>query len=762
MTCLVISKDVTTIAYKAFAACTNLTEIIFEEGRLSPLTIGDYAFQSCTKFKGTAYTVGEGDEAVTTYKFTVPSSVVFSGQNIFAACAFTEIEFEKGNESTSLNNTFYNCTNLKTVTNVPMVESMNGTFSGCKSLTSVEFENDKNAMISMMQGTFKNCTSLTSITIPNVGGLLPTTTTVGGTFEGCTNLAEVIFTGDCTTIGASAFKDCKNLTSITMPSTVASIGYRSFYGCTKLAEVSFAGGIETIAEEAFYGCTALTEITLPDFVSTIAKNAFYGCSNLTDLQLGAGVTTIEEGAFYNNTKLANVTWNEGLETIGKNAFYNAKSITAINFPASVRDIQESAFANCTGLESISIQNGITSIGSLAFANCSKLTSLMIPGTLETLGVGAFSGCTQLTNVSVDGTNTNYSFDNGILYNTMKTEIVFVFPSVTGDVEIPGSVLAIGEGAFQNTTITSIVLPDTITVIPANAFKGCRQLASVKMPTNLEKIGAHAFDGCISLTSITIPKTVHSTFEKDVNISDRGNITTVTEDADGIGAHAFANCISLEKVDFEYGGTQRLSIGDYAFMNCTSLKGDLDAATGEYVFTIPYRVRSEVVTNWEQENAQQNYKFEQSIGIYAFAGCTALTNVVFAETGVGTFQSPVMVQIGAFYECTSLKSVKFSSHVGDYKIYVTMKGMEMPVWRIAVQNNAFYGCTALTEVVLNGSFKNGLTFAETAFEKSGFTMPKDYVVASGTEMCEDRGETYCNSWEDSYFVYGAEVYVPGSK
>jgi hypothetical protein len=474
------------------------------------------------------------------------------------------------------------------------------------------------------------------------------------------------------------------------------------------------------------------------------------------------MTTIGEGAFNNNTKLANVTWNEGLETIGVKAFYNAKALTEITFPASVLAIEESAFANCSNLESITVQNGITSIGSLAFANCNKLTSLMIPGTLETLGIGAFSGCTNLTNVSVDGTNTNYSFDSGILYNTMKTEIIFVFPSVTGDVVIPGSVLAIGEGAFQNTTITSIVLPDTITEIPANAFMGCRQLASVTMPASLEKIGAHAFDGCVSLTSITIPKTVYSTFEYTEAPRDDRTLVTVTEDVDGIGAHAFANCTNLENVIFEEGGTQRLSIGDYAFLNCTSLKGTLDESTKEYVFTIPYRVRSAAVTRWEQENAQMNYKFEQSIGIYAFAGCTSLTNVVFEEKGAGTFQTPVMLQIGAFYECTSLKSVKFSSHLGDHKTFVTMKGSEMPVWLLGVQARAFSGCRALTEVVLNGSFKNGISFSEKAFENSGFEIPKDFVVERYTEMFEDRGEKQGDGTNDNYFVFGAEVYVPGSK
>ena len=784
---LVISKGVVTIAYKAFYKCSKLTEITFEEGRLAPLVLGDSAFQGCTTFKGTAVTTGEGDTATTKYVFTIPSSVVFSGQNIFASCAFRNIVFEKGNESTSLNSTFNGCTLLESVTNIPIVESMNSTFSGCSALKTVTFEEEKYEMISEMRGTFYECTSLKSITLPNVGALysrnaVNTVWSVNsssgksgfaGVFQGCSALEEVIFTGDCGLIGVSTFESCKNLKSLKVldangnliegvPSNVGSIGDGAFYKCTSLTSIALTGGIEVIPTYAFYGCTGLTEITLPDFVSTIAKNAFYGCTNLTDVKFGAGLVTIGESAFQGATKLANVDWNDGLETIGVKAFYNAQALTEITLPASVLAIEESAFANCSNLASVTVQNGITSIGSMAFANCSSLTAFAIPGTLETLGIGAFSGCTNLTNVSVDGTNTNYSFDNGILYNTMKTAIIFVFPSVTGDVEIPGSVLAIGEGAFQNTTITSIVLPDTITEIPANAFKGCKQLASVKMPMSLEKIGAHAFEGCTSLTSITIPKTVYSTFEKDVMVSDRGNITTVTKDVDGIGAYAFANCKNLENVIFEAGGTQRLSIGDYAFDNCINLKGTFDENTKKYVFTIPYRVRSEVVMNWEQENAQQNYKFEQSIGIYAFANCTSLTNVVFEETGAGTFQTPVMIQIGAFYQCTSLESVKFSSHVGDYKTFVSMKGSDMPVWRIAVQNSAFEGCRSLTEVVLNGSFKNGISFAETAFKDSAFEIPKDFVVEPGTEMCEDRGEKMCNSWEDSYYVYGAQVYVPGEK
>ena len=768
LTHLVISKEVVTIAYKAFASCSNLTQITFEEGRLAPLNLGDSAFVSCTSLKGE--TIGEGENAKNV--FTVPSTVIFSGSNIFAGCAFRNIVFENGNQSTSLKGTFYNCTRLETVSNIPMtIDSMDSTFQGCKSLTSVAFAEDKYAMISMMQGTFQDCESLTKITLPNVGALAARLTTSGGTFQGCTALQEVIFTGDCTTIGASAFKGCTSLKSITMPSSVSAIGVSAFYGCTSLATVNFAGGIEAIPDSAFYGCTSLTSVVLPDFVSIIGPSAFEGCTKLTDMKFGSGMTTIDSNAFKGCTKLANVTWNDGIETIGMHAFDNT-ALTAVSLPSSVMTIDEYAFANCTALASVSLQDGITSIASMAFANCTSLTSFSIPVSLETLGIGAFSGCTSLTDLAVEGGNMNFSYDSGILYNTMKTEIIYVLPSAVGVINIPNSVISLAEGAFQGTDIEGIVLPDTITAIPANAFKDCRNLVSVTLPTSLEKIGSHAFDGCRSLVSITIPKTVYSTFtvgdwiiEPGMGMGYMGR--PVLEDVDGIGAYAFANCTKLENVIFEAGGTQRLSIGDYAFMNCKNLKGAYDEATGEYVFTIPYRVRAAAISlneyayEWDPINQpgavnkyQSTDKFEQSIGIFAFANCTSLTNVVFEEKGVGTFNAPVMVQLGAFTNCTSLKKVVFSSALGDYKSsMLNEKGLDSPVCVIGVQVRAFDGCTALEEIVMNGSYKDGITFAENAFANTKFEMPKGVATSRYSDFGEGRegSEYYSTHQDDNWFI-----------
>ena len=761
LTHLVIGKNVTTIAYQAFYACSGLTKITLQEGRLAPLTLGDYAFGACNQLKGEDVEVNGEVKNV----FTIPANMVFEGTGAFTGAAFEYIVFAGDNASTTLDNTFASCKNLVSVTNIPMtISTLNATFSDCTSLTEVTFQQDKNAMINMLQGTFKGCTALTKITLPNIGALASRLSTIGGTFEGCTALQEVIFTGDCTNIGATAFKDCVNLTSITMPSSVASIGYRAFYGCTALSEVNFAGGIEAIPEEAFYGCTSLTSMELPDFVSSIGKNAFYGCTSLTDFTFGAGVVTVEERAFYNATALTNVTWNEGLETIGNYAFYNARSLTALNMPSTLISIGDNAFEGCRNVASVTLQAGVTSIGTMAFAGCAGLTSFSVPASLEYLGIGVFSGCGDLTDVAVDPQNGNFSFENGILFNTMKTEIIFVFPSVTGDVVIPGSVLAIGEGAFENTTITSIVLPDTITVIPVNAFKGCKQLKSVTMPASLQVIGASAFEGCTSLTSITIPNTVRSTFTTGDWVAEGEGFLgrPVLEDIDGIGARAFANCTALETVIFEEGGTERLSIGDYAFFNCTNLKGAYDENTKEYVLTIPYRVRSANVALMEYNSgngsgAQQTDKFEQSIGVFAFANCYSLEKVVFAETGVGTFNSPVMIQVGAFTNCTGLQTVKLSSAFGDYfNTWTFVKGGPANAKIIGIQVRAFDGCTALTNVEFpEKTFKDGLTIANSAFNGTKIEVPEKFERSDYSDLGDDRGEgrytEQSTNQDDRYFV-----------
>ena len=148
-------------------------------------------------------------------------------------------------------------------------------------------------------------------------------------------------------LGDYAFYGCSVLTSLTIPSSVTSIGYRAFYGCSGLTSLTISSGVTAIGKEAFYGCSGLTSLTIPSSVTSIGYGAFSGCSGLTSLTIPSGVTSIGD----------------------------------------------CAFLSCSGLTSLTIPSSVTSIGSDAFLGCSGLTSIYVyTKKLPKLGYYVFDGC----------------------------------------------------------------------------------------------------------------------------------------------------------------------------------------------------------------------------------------------------------------------------------------------------------------------------------------------------------------------------------
>ena len=158
------------------------------------------------------------------------------------------------------------------------------------------------------------------------------------------------FNGDVTTIGAYAFEDCDNLTSVTIPNSVTTIG-----------------------EVAFIDCTNLTSITIPNSVKTIGLSAFQDCDNLTSVTIPNSVTTVGDCAFYKCFGLTSVTIPNSVTTIGYAAFAYCESLTSVTIPDSVTTIGEWAFDSCKNLTSVTIPNSVTTIGKFAFYDCDNLS-----------------------------------------------------------------------------------------------------------------------------------------------------------------------------------------------------------------------------------------------------------------------------------------------------------------------------------------------------------------------------------------------------
>ena len=417
-----------------------------------------------------------------------------------------------------------------------------------------------------------------SITIPD------SVTTIGfGAFTASANITEIVIPDSVTSIGENAFYDCSSLQSVTIGNSVESIGYSAFEGCTSLTSIVLPNSLESIGSSAFYYCDSLTSIEIPNSVTSIGSSAFFGCSSLESIEVDKNNLNYQsiEGNLYSKSgailiqyaigKASNsFTVPSSVTSIGSSAFRGCTSLESITIGDSVESIGKWAFGNCSSLTSVVIPNSVTSIGFNAFEGCTSLTSIVLPNSLESIGTSAFYNCTSLTKVNYLGTidgwvsidfydaSSNPLANGADLYinNEKVTEAVittateikdyafYYYTSLTS-VVIPNSVTSIGERAFHGcTSLKSITIGDSVESIGSSAFEGCTSLTSIVLPNSLESIGSSAFYNCSSLTSVIIPNSVTS-----------------------IDFYAFEGCTSLTSIEIPNSVT---SIGYSAFYGCTAL------------------------------------------------------------------------------------------------------------------------------------------------------------------------------------------------
>ena len=489
-------------------------------------------------------------------------------------------------------------------------------------------------------------------------------------FSSCISLTSITIPEGVTSIGTTAFAFCKSLTSITLPESLSSIRNGAFENCTSLTSITIPNSVTSIGERAFNGCTSLTSITCeatrpPTLGSTVFP------SNLTTAYIPCGTeeayeasdwasysitTFIEEGCIdptwqilYTSTDGNIVEPNDSLvfgANIVSNEYKDGQGI--ITFDGPVTQVGARAFKNCSSLKSITIPNSVTKIENNAFMYCSSLTSVTIPNSVTSIGTSAFVYCSSLTSVILTalseeefckGQGNSLLYSKGVNY---QREIQINGTKVT-KFTIPNSVTSIGDEAFRGcSSLTSVTIPNSVTSIGWSAFYGCSSLTSVTIPNSVTSIGGFAFNGCSSLTSITIPNSVTSigigTFQSCTGLTS----VTIGNSVTSIGSSAFSGCSSLSSVTIHNSVT---SIGGSAFEGCSKLTS----------MTIPNSVTS--------------------IGIGAFEGCTGFTSVTIPNsvTNIGN---------NAFYGCTGLTSVTIEADtpptIGIYCFYYYEDGKDFPL------------------------------------------------------------------------------------
>ena len=166
-----------------------------------------------------------------------------------------------------------------------------------------------------------------------------------------------------------AFNYCYSLASVTIPSSVISIGTYAFQDCRSLASITIPSGVTSISSSAFQDCYSLSSIAIPSGVTSISQYAFNYCQSLSSIAIPSGVTSINQYAFQYCQSLASVAIPSGVTSIVGYSFQYCYSLSSVTIPSGVTSISNSAFRSCYSLSSITIPSSVTSISSYAFYNC---------------------------------------------------------------------------------------------------------------------------------------------------------------------------------------------------------------------------------------------------------------------------------------------------------------------------------------------------------------------------------------------------------
>lgn len=335
---------------------------------------GTVTIPSTVKIDGVTYTVTEiGLDAFNKCSeitsVTIPNSVTEIGFRAFSGCSGLK-SIKIGDQVSFIDSyAFQSCDGLT-----------KAEFASIESLCNIEFKDSFSNPLFYAHHLYIDGKEVTNMTIPE----------------------------SVTSIGNYAFYGCSGLTSVTIPNSVTSIGSSAFSGCTRLKEISIPNSVTSIGSSAF-SCTGIKEFTIPGFVTEILSNPFTSCTSLKEIKVDShnNYFRAKDGVLYSKDLKTLIAFPGGqsfvnipntVTSTGKHAFHGCIYLTSLIIPNSVTIIDDYTFRGCNGLTTLTIPESVTSIGSGAFWNCNGLTSVTIPESISSIGKQAFLDCISLTTV----------------------------------------------------------------------------------------------------------------------------------------------------------------------------------------------------------------------------------------------------------------------------------------------------------------------------------------------------------------------------
>jgi len=251
------------------------------------------------------------------------------------------------------------------------------------------------------------------------------------------------------------------------------------------------------------------------------------------------------------------------------AFSQSFRISTLIMNGTVKRIGSLVFSNIHSLESVTLPSTLEVIGYSAFHECSDLRNITIPASVHTIGEDPFSCCYALENIFVEDGNQIFESVDGVLFNT-ETKTLIQYPAGKEEgasYTIPNGTIIIGNGAFSNSDIKTVSIPETVTTIEVYAFEDCHELTEVAIPDGVTVIPYYGFARCRELKSVSIPDSV-TVFDSECFYEcPKLESIYLPPNTTEIGSSAFSGCESLRTVTIP-SGVETLRTA--AFKDCKGL------------------------------------------------------------------------------------------------------------------------------------------------------------------------------------------------
>ena len=458
----------TTITEECFFQCRSLTSFNIPP---SVKQLEDKCFSECSNLQ-TVY---------------IPKSVVSFGSGVFVSC-HPELTLIFDNDSTL---TFQNESVFEDQMKILKFYLGNGpTAFVPSSVETIEIAAFENKQIKTIE--FENVNNILSI---------------GDSAFSGSSLETITLSNKLTSIRPYTFSNAKSLTTIKIPSSIQEICEYSFYECNSLETITFEGSSESISNR--HRLFSTSELT------SIGKFAFSGCTQLKDFELPSSVLHINESSFsyypettfrlpkdlsylgpnafsHSNIQEFQIEGIETLTTLLSYSFSNLPELLTLTIPDSVETIETDSIRNCSKLKTVTLGAHVTKINDKAFNNLESLENVsLIDTNVQTLTSFSFYECPKLYLIIVDD-NSNFIFEEGILFNKYKTELILYLKSYNlVHITIPRNVSIISQYAFSECSSIQTVSFETessINDIKLGAFQNCKSLKQINFPSSLQTIG----------------------------------------------------------------------------------------------------------------------------------------------------------------------------------------------------------------------------------------------------------------------------------